>query len=53
LISATVSGVTSTYAFKDDVKRANSTTTGVTERALYDMNANLPLLLEDGERKYV
>jgi RHS repeat-associated protein len=48
-----VGGATSTYAHDGDGKRASSTVGGVTTRSVYDAVGGLPMLLDDGTRKYV
>jgi RHS repeat-associated protein len=53
LIGATVGGVTTTYAYDGDGKRASSTSGGVTTNHYYDVAAGLPLVLDDGSRKYL
>jgi len=51
LISATVGGGTSTY--DGDGKRTSKTVDGVTTSYVYDVAGGLPMLLDDGARKYV
>jgi RHS repeat-associated protein len=53
LTSATVGGTTSQYSYDGDGKRASSTVGATTTRYVYDVNVSLPVLLEDGTRKYV
>jgi RHS repeat-associated protein len=53
LTSATVGGSTTTYAYDGDGKRASSTLGGVTTTYTYDANRALPVVLEEGTRKYV
>jgi RHS repeat-associated protein len=53
LVSATISGATSTYVYDGDSKRASKTVAMVTTSYVYDVNRALPVLLDDGSRKYV
>jgi RHS repeat-associated protein len=53
LKTAVVGGVTSSYGYDGDGKRASQTVGGVTTRAVYDVGGGLPVLLDDGTRKYV
>src|SRR5207249_1707986 len=53
LVQATIAGTTSTYAYDGDGKRASTTTGATTTRYVYDVAGDLPLLLDDGTRKYV
>ena len=53
LTSATVNGTTSSYTYDGDSKRASATTGGQATPAVYDVGGALPLLLDDGQRKYV
>ncbi len=53
LISATVGGGTSTYTYDGDGKRTSKTVGGVTTSYVYDVAGGLPVLLDDGARKYV
>ncbi|MBI4494023.1 MAG: RHS repeat-associated core domain-containing protein [Chloroflexi bacterium] len=53
LKSATVTGVTTSYVFDGDGKRASMPSGVTTTSYLYDVSATLPVLLEDGSRKYV
>jgi RHS repeat-associated protein len=53
LTSATVGGVSSQDAYDGDGKRASQTVGAATTRYVYDVNAGLPMLLDDGARKYV
>jgi RHS repeat-associated protein len=53
LKTAIVAGVTSSYAYDGDGKRASQTVAGVTTRSVYDVGGGLPVLLDDGSRKYV
>jgi RHS repeat-associated protein len=52
-MSATVGGATSAYTHDGDGKRASSTVGGTTTRYIYDVAGGLPVLLDDGTRKYV
>lgn len=45
--------VTTTYAYDGDGKRISSTVGGTTTRYVYDVGGGLPVLLDDGARKYV
>ncbi|MBI3966997.1 MAG: carboxypeptidase regulatory-like domain-containing protein [Chloroflexi bacterium] len=53
LKSATVNGTQSTYTYDGDGKRVSSTTGVTTTTYLYDVAGGLPVLLDDGTRKYV
>ncbi|MFN8525664.1 MAG: RHS repeat-associated core domain-containing protein [Chloroflexota bacterium] len=53
LISATVGGATTSYVYDGDGKRVSQTTGGVTTSYRYDENRGLPVLLDDGTRRYV
>jgi RHS repeat-associated protein len=53
LVSATISGATSTYSYDGDGKRTSKTVAMVTTDYVYDVNGGLPVLLDDGARKYV
>ena len=53
LKTASVGGTSSGFVYDGDGKRASKTVGGNTTSYLYDVNASLPVLLEDGERKYV
>jgi RHS repeat-associated protein len=54
LKSATIGGGTSTYAYDGDGKRASRTPTGgSTVSYAHDVNRSLPVVLDDGARKYV
>ena len=53
LKTPSVGGVSSGFVYDGDGKRASKTVGGNTTSYLYDVNASLPVLLEDGERKYV
>ena len=53
LTSATVGGTTSTYTYDGDGKRASTTSGATTTRYVYDAAGGLPVLLDDGARKYV
>ena len=52
LISATVGGTTTTYAYDGDGRRASKTIDGMTSY-INDINAALPQVLTDGTFKYV
>ncbi|MFN8521629.1 MAG: RHS repeat-associated core domain-containing protein [Chloroflexota bacterium] len=54
LISATI-GTTAatTYAYDPDGKRISATVSGQVTNYLYDVHRGLPVLLEDGTRRYV
>ena len=51
LTSAVVSGTATTYVY--DGKRVSATSGGVTTTYVYDVAGGLPVLLDDGTRKYV
>ncbi len=51
--TANVGGVASTYVYDGDGKRTSKAVGGTTTTYLYDVNQSLPVLLEDGTRKYV
>ena len=54
LIAATVAGVTETYAYNGDGVRFSRTVgAGPAIRYVSDINASLPVTLDDGTRKYV
>ncbi len=53
LISATVGGATSTYRYDGGGKRTSKTVSGATTSFQYDVGSDLPMLLDDGVRKYV
>ncbi|MEA2641343.1 MAG: hypothetical protein QOF51_2737 [Chloroflexota bacterium] len=53
LTGTTTGGVTSSYIFDGDGKRVSRTVGGVTTSQLYDTTGSLPMLLDDGQRKYV
>ena len=53
LKSATVTGTTGTYMYDGDGKRTSKTIGGVTTSYVYDVSGGLPVLLDDGSRKYV
>lgn len=46
-------GTTTVYAYDGDGKRVSTTVGGVTTRYVYDVSGTLPMLLDDGTRKYV
>ncbi len=51
LKSANVSGTNSTDAYDGDGKRASKTVGGTQTTYTYDVNASLPVLLDDGTHK--
>ncbi|MEK7214293.1 MAG: hypothetical protein AAB289_01675, partial [Chloroflexota bacterium] len=51
--SATVAGATSTYAYNGDGMRHSKTVGAVTTTLVNDVNRGLPVVLDDGTRKYV
>ncbi len=53
LKSANVAGALTAYAYDGDGKRTSKAVSGTTTSYLYDVNRPLPVLLEDGTRKYV
>jgi len=53
LKQATVGATTATYAYDGDGKRASTTVGSTTISYLYDVSRGLPVLLEDGTRRYV
>ncbi|MGH7358851.1 MAG: RHS repeat-associated core domain-containing protein, partial [Candidatus Rokuibacteriota bacterium] len=53
LKQAIVGSATTTYAWDGEGKRASATTGSNTTRWVYDASRGLPVLLEDGTRKYV
>jgi RHS repeat-associated protein len=53
LKTATIGGASSTYAYDGDGKRASKTVGGMTTGFVYDINQSLPVVLDDGARKYV
>lgn len=53
LKSASVGGTSSTYAYDGDGKRTSKTVGGTQTNCTYDVNATLPVLLDDGSHKYV
>lgn len=53
LKSASAGGASPTCACDGDGKRASKTVASTQTNYLYDVNASLPLLLDDGTRKYV
>jgi RHS repeat-associated protein len=54
LLTATLGGLTSTYTYDGDGKRATRTVGASSPITYtYDVNASLPLVLDDGSRKYV
>jgi RHS repeat-associated protein len=53
LTGATSGGVTSSYSLDGDGKRVSRTNSGTTNSYVYDTTGGLPMLLDDGPRKYV
>jgi RHS repeat-associated protein len=54
ITSATAAGqVIGTYTFDGDGKRVSRTAGGLTNNEVYDTAGGLPMLLDDGQRKYV
>jgi RHS repeat-associated protein len=53
LTSASVGAATGTYVYDGDGKRVSKTVGSTTTNYLYDIVGGLPLLLDDGARKYV
>jgi RHS repeat-associated protein len=53
LISATVAGVVSAYKYDGDGKRVSKTAGSTTTNYVYDVGGGLPVLLDDGTRKYI
>ena len=53
LKTATISANTATYAYDGDGKRTCKTVGSTQTGYVYDVNASLPVLLDDGTRKYV
>jgi YD repeat-containing protein len=53
LTSATISSATSSYVYDGDGKRVSKTVSGTTTSYVYDVGNGLPVLLDDGSRKYV
>jgi RHS repeat-associated protein len=53
LTSASTSTGSGTYAYDGDGKRASKTVGGTTTTYRYDVGGGLPVLLDDGTRKYV
>jgi hypothetical protein len=53
LKSATIAGATSTYAYNGDGVRHSKRVSAATTTDVNDVNRSLPVVLEDGERKYV
>ena len=53
LASAMVGLVASGYSYDGDGKRASKTVAAATTSYLYDVNRSLPVVLDDGTRKYV
>ena len=53
LTSASVGATSATYAYDGDGTRVSTTVGSATTHNVYDIAAGLPLLLDDGTRKYV
>ncbi len=53
LVSATIGGVASSYGYNGDGIRASQTVSGTTTSYVNDVNRSLPVVLDDGARKYV
>jgi RHS repeat-associated protein len=53
LTNVTIGGVSSSYTYDGDGKRATRTSGGQTTTYTYDANRSLPVVLDDGGRKYV
>ena len=53
MTGTTVGSTTASYVYDGDGKRASKTVSSVTTPYLYDANRGLPVLLEDGTRRYV
>jgi RHS repeat-associated protein len=53
LKSVAIGASTATYAWDGDGKRASATVGGNTTPYIYDVNRGLPVVLDDGSRKYV
>jgi RHS repeat-associated protein len=53
LTSATVADTSTSYDYDGDGQRLRQTTGAITTHFVYDVNQSLPVLLEDGTRKYV
>jgi RHS repeat-associated protein len=53
LTSASVAGATGTYRYDGDGKRISKTVGATTTNYVYDIGSGLPVLLDDGSRKYV
>jgi RHS repeat-associated protein len=53
LTSTTVGSTTATYTYDGDGKRDSKTVSSTTTAYVYDANRGLPVLLEDGTRRYV
>jgi RHS repeat-associated protein len=53
LTSASVGGVTSSYHYDGDGKRTSKTVGTTTTNYVYDVGDGLPVVLDDGARKYV
>jgi hypothetical protein len=50
MTSATVGGVTTTFAYRGDGLRDSRTTGGLTTTFTWDVNAGLPVVLDDGKQ---
>lgn len=53
LTQTVVGSVTASYAYDGDGKRISKTVSSTTTSYVYDVNRGLPVLLEDGARRYV
>jgi len=53
LASATVAGTTTSYDYAGDGVRASKTTAGTATPSLWDRQAGLPLLVQDGTQSYL
>ena len=53
LTSATIAGATSSYGYNGDGLRVTHTSGATTTRYVSDVNRALPVVLDDGTRKYV
>ena len=53
MTSATVAGKASSFTYDGDGRRATQTVAGVTTSYIHDVAGGLPMVLEDGARKYV
>ncbi len=53
LRTASVAGTSASYSYDGDGKRSSKAVGGAGTSYVYDVNASLPVLLDDGVRKYV